>query len=208
MANEIIPSSGITAKTPENIMLGAGTIHKGLKYEGGKWNFVESLFCATSGGGSVSFSPELLDLDIDGATVKFVGGTLKVGESAKMKFKMAEITPDFIKKSIFAKEAESSTAFAKEAESSTATGYTELVSKPQIETGDYYENLAYVGKKIDGTPIIVIFDKALCTSGLSIEGENKKMVVPEAEFECYAELEQADKNVLPYHIYYPSVVAA
>ncbi len=30
------------------------------------------------------------------------------------------------------------------------------------------------------------------------------MVVPEAEFECYAELEQADKNVLPYHIYYPS----
>lgn len=198
MANEIIPSSGITAKTPENIMLGAGTIHKGLKYEGGKWNFVESLFCATSGGGSVSFSPELLDLDIDGATVKFVGGTLKVGESAKMKFKMAEITPDFIKKSIFAKEAESS----------TATGYTELVSKPQIETGDYYEHLAYVGKKIDGTPIIVIFDKALCTSGLSVEGENKKMVVPEAEFECYAELEQADKNVLPYHIYYPSAVAA
>ncbi len=63
-----------------------------------------------------------------------------------MKFKLAEITPDFIKKSIFAKEVESS----------TVTGYTELVSKPQIETGDYYENLAYVGKKIDGTPIIVI----------------------------------------------------
>lgn len=54
MADEIIPSSGITAKTPENIMLGAGTIHKGLKYEGNKWNFVESLFCATSGGGSVT----------------------------------------------------------------------------------------------------------------------------------------------------------
>ena len=198
MADEIIPSSGITAKTPENIMLGAGTIHKGLKYEGNKWNFVESLFCATSGGGSVTITPELLDLDIDGATVKFVGGTLKVGETAKMKFKMAEITPDFIKKSIFAKEAADA----------GKTGYTELVSKPQIETGDYYENPAYVGKKIDGTPFIVIFDKALCTSGLSIEGENKKMVVPEAEFECYAELEQSDKNVLPYHIYYPNAVAA
>ncbi len=45
----------LLTKTPENIMLGAGTIHKGLKYEGSKWNFVESLFCATSGGGSVSF---------------------------------------------------------------------------------------------------------------------------------------------------------
>lgn len=163
MANEIIPSSGITAKTPENIMLGAGTIHKGLKYEGGKWNFVESLFCATSGGGSVSFTPELLDLDIDGATVKFVGGTLKVGESAKMKFKMAEITPDFIKKSIFAKEAESS----------TATGYTELVSKPQIETGDYYEHLAYVGKKIDGTPIIVILIRHYAHQGFRSKAKIK-----------------------------------
>ncbi|WP_418444681.1 hypothetical protein [Catenibacterium sp.] len=196
--DETIPSSGITAKTHENIMLGTGTIHKGLKYEGGKWNFVESLFCATSGGGSVNFSPELLDLDIDGATVKFVGGTLKVGESAKMKFKSAEITPEIIKKSIFAKEVTDN----------KITGYTELVSKPQIEKGDFFEYLAYVGKKIDGTPIIVIFDKALCTSGLSVEGENKKMVVPELEFECYAEEEQADKSVLPYHIYYPTAVAA
>ena len=65
-----------------------------------------------------------------------------------------------------------------------------------------------VGKKIDGTPIIIIFVKALSTSGLSIEGENKKMLVPEVKFECYAELEQADKNVLPYHIYYPNTVAA
>jgi hypothetical protein len=193
-----IPSSGITAKTHENIMLGVGTIHKGLKYEGGKWNFVESLFCATSGGGSVVINPELLDLDIDGALVKFVGGTLKVGETAKMKFKSAEITPEIIKKAIFAKEVADS----------KITGYTELVSKPQIETGDYYEHLAYVGKKIDGTPIIVIFDNALCTSGFPVEGENKKMVVPELEFECYAAEEQADKSVLPYHIYYPTAVAA
>jgi hypothetical protein len=198
MADEIIPSSGFTAKTPDNIMVGAGTIHKGLKYEGGKWNFVESLLCATSGGGSINFSPELLDLDIDGATVKFVGGTLKVGEAAKMKFKSAEITPEFIKKSIFAKEVANS----------EITGYTELVSKQQIEEGDYYDYLAYVGRKTNGTPIIVIFDKALCTSGLSIEGENKKMVVPELEFECYAEKEQVNKNILPYHIYYPSAVAA
>ncbi len=196
--DETIPSSGITAKTHENIMLGVGTIHKGLKYEGGKWNFVESLFCATSGGGSVVINPELLNLDIDGALVKFVGGTLKVGETAKMKFKSAEITPEIIKKAIFAKEVTDS----------KITGYTELVSKPQIETGDYYEHLAYVGKKIDGTPIIVIFDNALCTSGFPVEGENKKMVVPELEFECYAAEEQADKSVLPYHIYYPTAVAA
>lgn len=36
-----LKSSGITSKTPENVMLGAGTIHKGLEYNETthKWNF-------------------------------------------------------------------------------------------------------------------------------------------------------------------------
>ena len=50
MAYEELKSSGITASTPENIMLGAGTIHKGLAFADGKWNFEESLIGATSGG--------------------------------------------------------------------------------------------------------------------------------------------------------------
>ena len=32
--------SGITTNTPKNIMFGAGTIHKNLKFTDGKWNFV------------------------------------------------------------------------------------------------------------------------------------------------------------------------
>ena len=47
MAYEELKSSGITAKTPENIMLGAGTIHKGLTNTDGKWNFEESLIGAS-----------------------------------------------------------------------------------------------------------------------------------------------------------------
>ena len=53
-------SSGITAKTPKTVMLGAGTIHKGLAYKAGAegkegtWNFEESLICATSGGSKLS----------------------------------------------------------------------------------------------------------------------------------------------------------
>ena len=40
-----LKSSGITDKTPQNIMLGAGTIHKGFKYipASNAWNFSESL---------------------------------------------------------------------------------------------------------------------------------------------------------------------
>ena len=44
--------SGITTNTPKNIMFGAGTIHKDLKYDasGKKWNFEESIMGATQGG--------------------------------------------------------------------------------------------------------------------------------------------------------------
>jgi len=51
---------GITADTPKNILFGAGTIHKGLKYtagaSGGKgsWNFNESIIGATNGGSKLA----------------------------------------------------------------------------------------------------------------------------------------------------------
>jgi hypothetical protein len=66
---------------------------------------------------------------------------------------------------------------------------------------DYIQNLAYVGFMTDGTPIIVIFDYALCTSGLEAEGKNKENSVFPATFECYADLSEGVTDTLPYHIY-------
>lgn len=189
-------SSGITENTPKNIMLGAGTIHKGLAFATGKWNFEESLVCATSGGSKVSIVPKLIDIPVDGATVKVKGLTQKRGETAKMEINPVEITPDVLKMAIVAEEAASE----------VATGYTEMTSKARIETGDYLENVAFVGKTLEGKPIIITFDYALCTSGLDMEAKDGNPAVPKLILECYAELKpEADK--LPYHIYYitPSV---
>ena len=84
MAYEELKSSGITAKTPENIMLGAGTIHKGFALTDGKWNFEESLIGATSGGSKFSIVPEFMDIEVDGALVKLKGHQQKVCETATM----------------------------------------------------------------------------------------------------------------------------
>ena len=56
-------SSGVTEKTPGNIPFGAGTIHKGLKFDSGtkKWNFAESLVGATSGGSKFEIAPEVAE---------------------------------------------------------------------------------------------------------------------------------------------------
>lgn len=186
-------SSGITEKTPKNIMLGAGTIHKGLKFTSSAWNFAESLICATSGGSKVSIVPEFYDVPVDGALVKVKGLTQKVGETAKMEINPIELTPEVLKMALIGNSTTSQ----------TITGYDEITSKARIEEGDYLENMGYVGKTLDGKPIIIIFDNALCTSGLELESKNKEAAVPKFTVECYADL-SAEADKLPYHIYYPT----
>lgn len=186
-------SSGITEKTPKTVMLGAGTIHKGLAFEQDAWNFAESLLCATSGGSKVSIVPEFYDVPVDGALVKVKGLFAKVGETATLEINPIELTPDILNMAVIANTAASD----------TATGYTEMTSRAVINEGDYVENLAYVGKTIEGKPIIIKFDWAICTSGLELEGKNKEAAVPKFTFECVADL-SPEADTLPWHIYYPT----
>lgn len=191
-------SSGITENTPKTIMLGAGTIHKGLTFTAGggstgSWNFEESLICATSGGSKLSIKPEFYDIPVDGALVKVKGLTVKVGETATLEINPVELTPEVLKMAVVGDEAAST----------TATGYNEITSRARIAAGDYITNMGYVGKTIEGKPIIIIFDNALCTSGLELEGKNKEAAVPAFTFECFADL-TPEADTLPWHIYYPT----
>lgn len=193
MAYEELKSSGITAKTPENILLGAGTIHKGLAFTDGKWNFEESLIGATSGGAKASIVPEVTDIEVDGALVPVKGLRVKTGEKATIEVNFLEMTPEILKMA----------TIGEVAVSEDYEGYTEIKSKARIEEGDYIEKFAYVGKKTNGTPIIIIFDQCICTTGLEVEGKNKEAGVFAGTFECVANVgPEADK--LPWHILYPT----
>lgn len=186
-------SSGITENTPKTIMLGAGTIHRGLTFTENAWNFSESLICATSGGSKLSIVPEFYDVPVDGALVKVKGLTVKVGETATLEINPIELTPEILKMAVIGDEAAST----------TATGYSEITSRAIVNEGDYVQKLGYVGKTIEGKPIIIIFDNALCTSGLELEGKNKEAAVPKFTFECFADL-TPEADTLPWHIYYPT----
>ncbi len=109
-------SSGITANTPKTVMLGAGTIHKGLQFTAGSdgaagtWNFEESLICATSGGSKLSIKPEFYDVPVDGALVKVKGLTVKVGETAQLEINPIEMTPEIFKMAVIGDSETSTTA--------------------------------------------------------------------------------------------------
>ena len=134
--------------------------------------------------------PEILDIEVDGVKVKAKGLTHKIGETATIETNMVELTKDWIKSTVIGAEGTSEDA-----------RFNVIESKPHIEESDYIQNLAYVGFMTDGTPIIIVFDYALCTSGLEAEGKNKENSVFPATFECYADLAEGATDTLPYHIY-------
>lgn len=182
---------GVTTTTPGNILLGAGTFYRGLKYEGNAW--AGTVLGATNGGGKIDIKGELMDLALDGALVKFKGQTVKQGGTATAEVNFAEVTPDVLKMGTLFKEG-----------TSDVTGYSMLVDKTNIEEGDYIDNFGFVGYTADGSKqIIVIFENALCTSGLSLEPKNKEQAVVKLTLEAAAEL-AGDLNTLPVKIYYPT----
>ena len=187
--------TGVTNNTPKNILFGAGTIHKGLKYTGSAWNFEESIIGATSGGSKVSIVPEVTKIEADGALVATKGLSVKTGETATMEINFLELTKEVMKAALIGKEG-----------TSEDTTYDLIESKANIEEGDYFENIAFVGKTLDNRNIIVIFDNALCTSGLELESANKEGAKPAITFEVHADLD-SDLDTLPYHIYYPKATA-
>lgn len=187
-------NNGVKADTVKNIPFGAGTIHKGLKYitESG-WNFAESCVGATKGGSSVKIEPEFYSVEPDGSTVAIKDFKRKIGEKATMEINLIELTEDIIKASIVGTSQTSDIS---------STDYTLFTSKEDIEEGDYWENIAFVGETLDGKNIIVILPNALCTSGLSLDGKNGEESVGKYTFECHADV-STSLTTLPYKIYYP-----
>lgn len=186
----VMGKHGISANTPENILFGAGTFFKNLSHSTSGWT--GDILGATSGGGKLSIVGELTDIEVDGALVKVEGLTVKTGGTATMEVNFAELTGDILQ----------NVTLMKKETTSDVTDFIKLVDKPNIVAGDYIENLGFVGKTANGAKdLIVIFDKALCTSGFEIEPKNKTNSAFKGTFEAYAE-NTGDLDTLPVRVYY------
>lgn len=193
----VIGKHGITTSTPENILFGAGTYHRGLKWDSQSKAWTGEIIGATAGGGSVEIKGEVVPIELDGALVPVKGLAVKNGGTGVMEISFAELSTEVIKIGTLYEEGESD-----------AEGYTMLKDKPAITEGDYVDNLAFVGKTLNGAKdIIVIFESALCTSGIKIEPKAKENAVVKLTMEAYAE-NQGGLDTLPIKIYYPNAAAA
>ena len=184
-----IVKHGITSTTPSNILLGAGTYYKGLTFASNAWT--GTVLGATSGGGKVSIKGEFIDLELDGALVKFKGQTVKVGGTASAEVSFAEVTADVLKMGTLFEEG-----------TSVGANITLLQDKAHIAETDYIQNFGFVGYTADGSKqVIVIFENAICTSGLEIETKNKEQSVIKLTLEAVAN-NSGNLDTLPVKIYY------
>ena len=191
----VIGKHGITANTPQNVLLGAGTYMKNLKFTDGKWT--GDILGATSGGGKISIVGEFYDIPVDGAMVKVKGLTVKNGGTVTVEATFAEISTDVMKMATLFAEGESD-----------ADGFQMLQDKAAIEEGDYVDGFGFVGKTANGAKdIVILMESALCTSGMEIEPKNKEAAVVKLTMEAYAE-NSGDLDTLPVKIYYPADTAA
>ena len=181
----IAGKTGVTANTPKNIVFGAGTIHKNMTKEGNTWSG-GTIVGATNGGSKLSIIPEFVDVPVDGANVVVKGLKMKTGETATMDVNFAEVTADVIAAATAGKN---------------TSGV--ITSKAAIAEGDYWDNVAFVGKTVTGEDIIAVLPNALITSGFELEGKHKEGAVVACTFTCHAALE-GDLDVLPWEIIYPT----
>ena len=187
--------TGVSANTPKHVFFGAGTIHKGLKYVADTgWNFTESCVGATNGGSTLTITPEFYNVPVDGANVLIKELVKKVGETATLEVNFAELTEDVIQ----------STTISQIAADSEDVAMDLIKARADLADSDFWENIAFVGKTLEGKNVIAILDNALCTSGLPLAGTNREGATIAATFTCHADIADGDDlDTLPWRIYYP-----
>ena len=185
-----IKNHAITTSTPKNIPLGAGIVVKGLEYKTNDWDYTE--MGASNGGNKFSFEREYVDLEVDGKTVKVEGFDVKVAETGKITFNLAEYNKDTLISALCLK-AESGT---------TITGYTKYIPS---KTNSYVENLGFIGFTAEGKPVIIKFPKAICLSAYEVETKNKEQGSAFAlEFDAVAPSTATSYDELGIEFYFPT----
>lgn len=150
---------------------------------------------ATKDGAKVSIIPEYTDIDVDGILVKMAGLTRKTGEKATIEATVIDLDINNIAASINGRINYSDS-------DPIASGSAPYIStKNDIEEGDYINNLALAARRLEDDKLtIIVFKKALCTSGFEIDTKNKETSGSKFIFEAFAEKSDHDIDTLPIEI--------
>lgn len=184
--------SGVTKKTPANILFGAGVFFTGVTYNEkaapAESEIKAKLIGATQEGGKITIVPEWFTPDVDGVYVPLREMRQKVGETCSIETTMIELTAEHVARQVIGEINDST------------DGEYDVITSAELRAGHFYEGFGYYGHLQDGRQCILLMKQALCTSGFSNEtkhGENAKF---SGTFECQGDIEYGTEH-LPYAIF-------
>lgn len=185
--------SGITEGTPTRILFGPGVYFEGIEYNEKvaptEEAIIEAIIGATQEGGTLTITPELLQIELDGALVELRETEKKIGEKALAEVSFVEFVARHVKNQVLGKLGET-----------TDGNYDVITSDDQIRPNHYYEGFGYYGELLDGRPVIFLFKQALCTSGFTTDNKNKTNNVFKGTFACRGDINYGVTK-LPYAIF-------
>lgn len=185
--------SGVTTGTPSKIPFGAGVYFKGVTFDEKvaptEDEVKAALIGATQEGGTVTITPEFYDIPADGVLVPVAELKQKIGEKAQIETSFLELTAELVKNQVIGKLTVS-----------TDSNFDVITSDEHLRASHFYQGFGFWGHHIDGREIIVIFKKALCTSGHVAENKTKTNTVFKGTFECHSDIEYGTVK-LPYAIF-------
>lgn len=185
--------SGITQTTPTEIPFDAGVYFAGVTYDEKVAPTEEAVRAATLGatqeGGTVTITPEFFDIPADGAHVLVEELKVKVGETAQIEASFMQLQAERVKNQVIGKLG-----------ASTDGDFDVITSDQYLRPNHWYEGFGFWGHLLDGREFIIIFKKALCTSGHVMEAKNKTNTVFKGTFECHSDIEHGTMT-LPYAIF-------
>ena len=158
--------TGLTSKTPQNLLLGAGAFFKGYDVtKDTPVNAVAKLLGATQGGGSFNAVPTVRQIQVDGGKTNIKELETIDDWVVTMVANVKEVTAENLQLALGA-------AVAAQAES--PAGYTKITGKEDFEGKDYQENITWIGTlKGSEKPVIIVLKNALSLNGLSLAVADK-----------------------------------
>lgn len=185
--------NGVTTGTPSKILFGAGVYFNGVTYNekvAPTEEEVRSKICgATQEGGTVTITPTFFHPELDDVLVDVAELQQKIGEESQMEVSFAEVKPDDVAHMVIGNIGET-----------TDGNYDVITSASKIKAGHFYEGFGFYGNLLDGRPFIIIYKKALCTSGFNGEPKSKTNALFKGTFKCQSDLEYGTVK-LPYAIF-------
>ena len=191
MANEW---RGYTIDSAERFLLNAGAFYKSATIDAVTGVFTGTRLGATQGGGSLAITPEMRSIPIDGMPINTKGTKVIDDWNILMTSNLMEATAVNFKLALAASDIDTT----------TNTEYDIVSVRRDLENTDYIDNIAWVGRKSDNTPVIIIMDNVLSTGGVNVTFADKSEGIIPLTLQAHAPMDP-DANELGCRIYIKKV---